>query len=410
MKLMGVKMGVRKLRKSRGGVYLRPGKRGPARFNGGKGWWWISYTIGGEQIREGTKALTKAEAMKIRSLKLTDHERGELRLPGRKKNHLLHSLSEQYFESARTIKKESSLALDMTYHRRIKDHFGNVPVLNITRADCEFFKESLTKEWQERAWAKAGGKKPDVRLATVDRYVGALKRLFNWAIDMEKMESNPAARVKLHRQESNSGYYLSLEQEGKLLKAADEGKAAHLKPIIILALATGMRKDEILGLEWSEVRLERLQISLPAFRTKGNRSRYADINKDAEFVLREREPLKMQSDDGKYYVFHREGKRYGDVRTAITHAVKRAGLPEKVTFHDLRHTVISKMSEAGIPENTIVEMFWSKASGHIMLRRYAHLRPENRRKAMKVLERSRAKHKLSTSFQNVNSQKVAGET
>ena len=67
-------------------------------------------------------------------------------------------------------------------------------------------------------------------------------------------------------------------------------------------------------------------------------------------------------------------------------------IPEEITFHDLRHTVISKMSEAGVPENTIAGMFWADSSAHIMLRRYSHLRPESRQKAMKVLERGRIKH------------------
>ena len=96
------------------------------------------------------------------------------------------------------------------------------------------------------------------------------------------------------------------------------------------------------------------------------------------------------------------------MKTAFSHAVKRAGLPEEITFHDLRHTVISKMSEAGVPENTVIDTFWSKTSGHIMLRRYAHLGPENRQKAIKVLEQARAKDELSTSFGNSPSKKVEG--
>ena len=73
--------------------------------------------------------------------------------------------------------------------------------------------------------------------------------------------------------------------------------------------------------------------------------------------------MKMPSDDGKYYVFHRDGRRFKDVKTAFSPAVKRAGL-------------------------------------------HAHLRPEKRRKAMKVLERAMVSHELGTSFQNSPSKKV----
>ena len=81
--------------------------------------------------------------------------------------------------------------------RRIKDFFGDVPIHQITSEDCQGFKKTLTEEWHKRAWAKADGKKPEVRLSTVDRYIGALKRLFNWALDMEKIE---AGRMEFQRQ------------------------------------------------------------------------------------------------------------------------------------------------------------------------------------------------------------------
>jgi len=234
----------------------------------------------------------------------------------------------------------------------------------------------LTEEWQKRAWAKAEGKRPEVRLGTVDRYVGALKRLFNWAMDMEKVKANPAARVKLHRQEDYEGYYLSYEEEERLLDVAYDSKAKHLSPVIVLALATGMRKGEILGLEWGEVDLGSKRISLPASRTKGGKARYVDINADAEEVLREQ--LKLRADGGINYVFHRKGKALGEVKTAWRYAVEKTNLPTRVRFHDLRHTAISRLSEAGVPEGHIKDMFWAKSSGDTMIRRYAHLRPENR--------------------------------
>ena len=84
---------------------FRPGKNGSARFNSEKGSWWISYNIGGKQVRESTKALTKSEATKIRNTKLSDFERGELRLPGKKGRALLiYTLADEYLDYAKANK------------------------------------------------------------------------------------------------------------------------------------------------------------------------------------------------------------------------------------------------------------------------------------------------------------------
>ena len=263
-------------RKVRSGVYFRPGKRG--------GSWWIDYYNGTTRVREKTDALNKTEALRMRRERLNEIDRGERGIPGSPPVVLLHALAEEYLAFARLHKR--SARSDEVYIRRIKEHFEDVPVHKVSRADCLEFKNTLTAEWQKRAWAKAGtdGKKPEVRLATVDRYVGCLKRLFNWAIDIEKLEINPAARVKLHRQDQKPFCLLKEEEEEGLLRAAGEGKAAHLGTIIVLALAAAMRKGEILGLTWEQVDLGGRMITLAGAVTKNKRVKHVPINADAEAV------------------------------------------------------------------------------------------------------------------------------
>jgi integrase len=385
----------KKKRKSRGGVYFRESIHGVCVNRGKRGNWWIDYYTGPtlkDRIREKTKALSRTEAATIRNAKLTDHERGELRLTRKNKTLLLHSLSEEYLAAAK-INKPKSVRLDVAYQRRIREHFGDVPVRKITRSDCERFKNTLTEEWQRRAWAKAEGKPPEVRLGTVDRYVGALKRLFNWAIDMEKVEVNPAARVKLHRQDGKPFYLLSEDEEELLLQAAEEGKAAHLRPIIVLALATTMRKDEILGLRWDQVDLESEMITLAGTDTKNKEVKHVPLNADALAVLREQKPRA----EGGNYVFHRKGKRFSDTKTAWRYARTRAGLPDKIRFHDLRHTAISRMVNRGVPELIVGRIAgWTDSSAPFMLRRYSHQRPDHLHKAVKGLEKTNRSHNVVT--------------
>jgi integrase len=401
-------MKAKKERKIRGGVYFRPGGRGSARFNGVRGWWWISFNLDGKQVRESTNALTKAEAVRIRQVKLTDFERGELRLPGKKKAILLHPLAEEYLSYAKANK--SSWKSDVCYLRRIREYFGNVPVERITRADCEEFKKTLTEEWKKRAWAKAGtdGERPEIRLTTVDRYVGALKRLFNWAVEQGSMSENPARRVKLHRQDRKPYYLLSDEEEARLLEAAGEGKSPHLKNIVVLALASAMRSGEIRGLRWDQVDLGRRMVTLAGDSTKNSRVKHVPLNVDAMAVLEER--LQSRVDNGIYVFPNSKGKQMTSVKTAWRQALKRAGIPERCRFHGLRHTSISRMVMAGVPEVTIGRMAgWTDNSAPFMLRHYAHLTGDHLHQAAKALERGRLKHKLSTSYGKAPSEGVVNK-
>jgi integrase len=395
-------MSEKKQRKALGGVYFRESIHGVCVNKGKRGNWWIDYYTGPslqDRVREKTAALSKTEAATIRATRKADHARGEARLPGQKKVLLLHTLADEYFSYAKTNK--SSWKSDACYVKRIKDHFGNVPVDRITRADCEDFKKTLTEEWQKKAWAKAGTEKekPEIQLTTVDRYVGCLKRIFNWAVDQDRISENPPRRVKLHRQDHKPFYLLSDEEEVRLLQAAGEGKASHMKPIIILALATTMRSNEIRGLRWEQIDLNGRMITLEGESTKNKRVKHVPLNADSLAVVQEQ--LKIRAKDGIYVFPNREGRKMGSIKTAWRGARKRGGISPRCRFHDLRHTSISRMVMAGVPEVTIGRMAgWTDSSAPFMLRRYAHLTGDHLHQAAKALERDTSSHYVGTNTEN----------
>ena len=215
------------------------------------------------------------------------------------------------------------------------------------------------------------------------------------------MEVNPAAQVKLHRQDAQPHFVLSDEEEGRLLKAAEASKARHLMPIVVLALATAMRKDEILGLTWDMVDLRKATNSLPGSNTKNKRVKNIPINADADQVLLKQSARKHESSP---YVFPgRAGQKMHDFKTAWVCAKKRAGIPARCRFHDLRHTAVSRMVMRGIDPVTIGRLAgWTDSSAPIMIRRYAHLSGDHLRQAAKALESGRIKHKLSTNHSEVD--------
>ena len=150
----------------------------------------------------------------------------------------------------------------------------------------------------------------------------------------------------------------------------------HLKGIIILALNTGMRKGEILYLRWNDVDFDKLFIFIKT--SKSGVARKVPMN---AMVVESLKKIKRESD----YVFcnPKTKERIKDVKTAFKAACRRAGIND-LRFHDLRHTAATYMVTGGVDLVTVAEIL-----GHAdikMTMRYAHPTPENKRKAVNVLD------------------------
>ena len=168
--------------------------------------------------------------------------------------------------------------------------------------------------------------------------------------------------------------YLSGQAEvARLLQACDDS----LRPIVLTALHTGMRKSELLGLTWDSVDLTNGCIRLT--RTKNGKSRALPFNETLWTLfsrLRTRQDLP--------WVFHdAEGRRHKETRYLFGAACKGAGLTD-FHFHDLRHSFASMLMMGGVPLATV-----SNLLGHAsptMTLRYAHLSPKHLTSAVRVLE------------------------
>lgn len=151
-------------------------------------------------------------------------------------------------------------------------------------------------------------------------------------------------------------------EEDALLSACDRGRTPLLKPLIVIAIETGMRRGELLDLSWQHVDLKRCVAHLPL--TKNGDSRDVPLSRRSVETLRQ-----LRADDPKReLVFPMTGNA---VRLAFEHLRVRAGMSD-FHFHDLRHEAISRLFEKGL---NIAEV--SAISGHRelkMLQRYTHLR------------------------------------
>lgn len=214
----------------------------------------------------------------------------------------------------------------------------------------------------------------EVSSSTVNNDLAFLKAMFNKIKSWGRFEGeNPVSKVQLLKEDNKRTRYLEKEQIAILV----ENCAEYLKPIVIMALNTGMRKNEILKLRWEDVNLRRGVIQL--LKTKNNKVRYVPINKAVRNML-----INIARKDGNCYVFtNRKGRPFVDIKKSFKAALSKSGITE-FRFHDLRHTFASQLAMNGVDLNTVRELL-----GHTSLQmtlRYAHLSLDHKKNAVYLLE------------------------
>jgi integrase len=176
---------------------------------------------------------------------------------------------------------------------------------------------------------------------------------------------NPVKLVRRPQVPRGRSRRLKAGEEARLLAACDSGRTPLMKPLIILAIETAMRRGEMLDLQWQHVDLMRCVAHLPL--TKNGDSRDIPLSRRAVAILKE---LKADKRRDAERVFPVTGN---SIRLAFEHLRVRAQMDD-FRFHDLRHEGVSRLFEKGF---NIAEV--STISGHKelrMLMRYTHLRAE----------------------------------
>jgi integrase len=218
--------------------------------------------------------------------------------------------------------------------------------------------------------------------ATVNRELSVLKRAFNVAISWSMTDENPVQRVKFLRQPEPRERILTKDEEMRLFEACTE----HLRPIVLTALRTGMRKAEIANLQWSQVDLKNGELEV--IKTKSGKKRIIPINEDLYQMLRLLREKKDNSEFVFQYVDQKTGKRkhLRFFRRSFENACRRANI-KGFTFHDLRHTFASRLVRSGVDLITIKDLL-----GHYSVKtteRYTHSNREQKRKAVEILSKNK---------------------
>lgn len=222
--------------------------------------------------------------------------------------------------------------------------------------------------YRDKRGAKVSG-------ATVLREINRLSALLNhakreWGISFQ----NPVSAIRKPTPSTGRTRRLEGDEESRLMSALGAqgrgpdgrlkgGTRNHwIKPIVELAVATGMRRGELLALDWHFVDLDRRIAHLPI--TKNGFARDVPLSSSACEVLRKL----PHSISGLVFPVTVEA-----FKQAFTRACKSAGLVN-FRFHDLRHEATSRLAE----RLNVLEL--AAVTGHRdlkMLHRYTHLRAED---------------------------------
>ncbi len=215
--------------------------------------------------------------------------------------------------------------------------------------------------------------------ATVVRYMAALSHALSIASkEWEWLEANPMQKVRKPKEPRGRIRFLSEDEQDpegqkvegertRLLKACRESESPILYTVVVLALSTGMRQGEIMGLTWQVVDLNRGRITLHD--TKNNERRVVPLTGKALELLKEHS--KIRHIGGTSLVFPgKNPERPVELRKPWMASMEAADV-EGFRFHDLRHSAASYLAMNGASLAEIAEVLGHKTLQ--MVKRYAHL-------------------------------------
>lgn len=289
---------------------------------------------------------------------------------------------------------------------------GDIAVARL-KSDFEKWLEqplSSFNAWRLESWRReriAAGIKP----TTLNRQLDTLRAALRKAVDWEVLEKHPMQGFKrLKVDEDERVRFMSPEEEKRLrtalvtrennLRAARErfnewrskrkhkvlplrpaGYVDHIRPLVLLALNTGLRRGELFSLKWSDISFGSKMLTVRAAASKSGDSRRVPLNVEAETTLKAWHT--QQKPEAADHVFPGEdGARLSNMNKSWATVCELAKVTD-FRLHDCRHHFASMLVQKGVDLYQVKELL-----GHHsieMTQRYSHLSPGNLAAAVQKL-------------------------
>jgi integrase len=354
-----------------------------------QGVYWIDYYVNGHRKRERIGSDKRLAETVLRKRKVEIAE-GRFLERQRPVTTTFDELADAYLEwigpndeAGIPARKRSWRSHDLYAIGRLSAYFGGKRLTAITPA--------LVGQYRDWRRSTISRRRRPVSPATVNREIACLKRMFNVAhkglivLKGGVPKDKPLEVVSLERERNERDRVLSAGEFARLCEAAEDW----LKPMLLVAYHTGMRKDEVRSLRWEQVDLKRGTIRLTSSDTKTDEGRVIPISQTLTSTLKTAtryvrcpwvfvNPARMDAWQANPDMVE---PRYH--KTSITHAFERAcqraGV-ENATFHDLRHTFVTNARRAGIDYFRIMAMTGHKTMA--VFKRYNTVDEDDLRQAM----------------------------
>jgi integrase len=273
------------------------------------------------------------------------------------RRHTLAEMADRYFK---WLESSPTKLRDRGHHIRWwKEQLGNYALSDVTPALIAEYRDKLA------ATPVPGGRPRSP--ASVKRYLAYLSHAFSMAVkEWGWIDDNPCRKVTKPTEPRGRVRFLSDEERDRLLMACRESSNPDLYAAVVLALSTGARKMEIMGLRWPQVDLSRGVITLEE--TKNGERRVLPLAGAALLIMRERKKVRHIATD-LVFPGHNIHKPT-DLRAPWEAALKAAEIAD-FRWHDLRHSTVSYLAMSGASLAEIAEVLGHKTLS--MVKRYSHL-------------------------------------
>ena len=348
----------------------------------------MDFLFHGQRIRESTGTRSKTLAQKIEGKRRRALEEGTAGIRKHQQPRLLTVASDEWLELKRATLAPRSLVIEKTNLAHLLPELGRTLV-------CDIQAHDVARYQQKRVDGGASPKTVNLEIGTLR---AILKRSGQWA----RLQPD----VKMLATRDDIGRAITPEEESALLQACGKSRSRSLVPFVTLAIETGARYGVIRTLQWGSVDFDNRCLQWGKDKTASGTGRVIPLSQRAMAALSfwathfpERKP--------EHYVFPAErygaagdqfcakaydvdpSKPIGSIKEAWGAAKLRAGrilkgIPEGTEseeeipplvcrFHDLRHTAVSRMLNAGTPIAKVAKIVgWSPATMVRMAARYGH--------------------------------------
>lgn len=204
----------------------------------------------------------------------------------------------------------------------------------ITRTDLRDYKRFLTK-------------KRRLKPSSVNRKLATLSSFLGWAVEARLIPDGKAPAMPRSLRQARPGpRWLDRREVRLLLKTVERGGVTRDLALVTVLLHTGLRVQELVDLDWSDVSLRPRKGKLVVRSGKGERRREVPLNKDARQAFQDLGYAEHAGSSQPVFWGQRGPLTVRGVQNLFSKYVARAGLDE-VSPHSLRHTFCKWLMDTG---------------------------------------------------------------